>query len=136
MGTMRANLVMLGLLGAVSLTQGFFLGLTDLCCGAVEAQCRTDCNTRECGSQCSGQYGMFRRRCGPYTCSSSTSSPTTTTTTACNFSSTCVGGSAGCSSGLTCYDGTNLLNTNCCGRPANYCLTQAANNPSNIINCP
>ena len=37
---------MLGLLGAVSLSQGFFLGLTDLCCGEVEAQCRANCNSQ------------------------------------------------------------------------------------------
>ena len=43
---MRAGLVLLGLLGAASLTQGWFLGLTDLCCGEVQAQCRDRCNTQ------------------------------------------------------------------------------------------
>ena len=75
---MRGNLVLLGLLGAVSLTQSWLLGLTDLCCGGVQAQCRANCNTQvsiqsgeivvnllpgqECGSQCSGECGVFRRR--------------------------------------------------------------------------
>ena len=134
---MRGNLVLLGLLGAVSLTQSWLLGLTDLCCGGVQAQCRANCNTQvsiqygeivvnllpgqECGSQCSGECGVFRRRCGPSSCSST---------------STCSDGSSGCSSGLICYDGRNLLNINCCGQAANFCLTQAANNPTVTVTCP
>ena len=153
---MRGNLVLLGLLGAVSLTQSWLLGLTDLCCGGVQAQCRANCNTQvsiqsgeivvnllpgqECGSQCSGECGVFRRRCGPYPCSASSSSCSTTTspttTSSCSSTSTCSDGSSGCSSGLICYDGRTLLNINCCGQAANFCLTQAANNPTVTVTCP
>ena len=82
---MRGNLVLLGLLGAVSLTQSWLLGLTDLCCGGVQAQCRANCNTQvsiqygeivvnllsgqECGSQCSGECGVFPYMAGLRPCS-------------------------------------------------------------------
>merc|ERR1711953_1406069 len=60
------------------------------------------------------------------TTTSTTATTTTTTPATCSSSSVCGDGSSGCVSGTTCYDGTNIINGNCCGQAANYCLIQSA----------
>merc|ERR1712087_953543 len=76
---------------------------------------------------------------GPSTAAPTTTATTTTTTTpeTCSSSSTCGDGSPGCVSGTSCYDGSNIINGNCCGQTANYCLIQAATaGPGVAVTCP
>merc|ERR1711962_627359 len=65
----------------------------------------------------------------PTTAAPTTEAPTTvptTTVAVCSSSSVCGDSSSGCSSGTTCYDGSNIINGNCCGQVANFCLIQSA----------
>merc|ERR1711915_1045412 len=65
----------------------------------------------------------------PTTAAPTTEAPTTvptTTAAVCSSSSVCGDSSSGCSSGTTCYDGSNIINGNCCGQVANFCLIQSA----------
>merc|ERR1712110_806041 len=115
-----------------------------LCCLFFNGQndCATRCSGRSCTDVCTVNCGIARTQCGQWTCSAVTTACTTTTTTTtttatCSSSSTCAsGGGSGCESGITCYDGSNILNANCCGQAANYCPPQPAVSPGTVITCP
>ena len=70
----------------------------------------------------------------------STSATTTTTSTSaasCSSASSCGDGSSGCVSGTVCYDGSNMINGNCCGQAANFCLIQSATAGAGVVvTCP
>merc|ERR1712203_685010 len=71
------------------------------------------------------------------TTTATTTTTTTTTTATCSASSSCSDGSSGCQSGTVCYDGNNVLNGNCCGQAANFCLISSATAGAGVaVTCP